>query len=114
MAFPFTCALYASSARNPTGRGMVETDMDAGPPKRRRRSLEKYQIVASYAVTSAELTSFNNWYRTDAGSGVNSFEWTDPRNSTVRIVRFSKSSPYAISQISPARWRIDVQLEEWS
>ena len=107
------CALYGSYSRNAPTRAVVRTQMEIGAPKTRRRStLAMYQITAAYAVNNSALTDFNNWYRSDISMGALSFDWTDPRNGTVRVVKFAEDG-YAISQLSPARWRIDVRLEEW-
>jgi hypothetical protein len=107
------CAIYGTYSRNAPSRAVVRTQMEVGPPKvRRRSSMGLYTITAAYAVTSAQLTSFNSWFRDDAGMGAISFDWTDPRSGTVRAVRFAEDG-YSIVQVSPKRWRLDVRLEEW-
>lgn len=115
--FPVPRAPLVSSygAAGPS-KAFTETQMEVGPPKRRRRSgVGLRRFSAEYQVTTAELAAFELWHRDETGMGTLTFDWPDPRTGTVRAVRFADSDGgYAIAELAPGQWRLSVSLEEWA
>ena len=73
--------LRSNYSRNPKNN-TIFTSMDVGPSKVRRRSTSTTDIVSiSIAVDIDELQTFETFYKTTLGYGVETFNFPDPENS---------------------------------
>lgn len=79
--------------------GLLVREPDAGPPEVRRRSTAGRQpIAAQYAVTAAQLATFELFVRDDLAGGALAFDWPHPRLGpvSVRIAVSAGEPPYQI------------------
>lgn len=90
---------------------VIRTQMDAGPPKTRRRSTAgplRWKM-GHPAYTTAELATFLRWFRVDAAHGSLSFDMTDPVFGGTKSFRFA--APPQWSPSGPDRYAVSVDLE---
>ncbi len=74
----------------------ISTDMETGPPKRRRRFSAAYASVqVPMIVTGTELAAFETFYETTLEGGSLSFTWTDPSDGATVTYQF----------VGPPAWR---------
>lgn len=72
----------------------IESQMDTGPAKIRRRftrSLRKFTI--SMQMTAAQVTAFESFWQTDCLGGSISFDWVHPRTRAAAVMRFRNPAP---------------------
>lgn len=72
----------------------VESAMDTGPAKIRRRftkSLRKFTI--SMQMTAAQVTTFETFWQTTVAGGSLSFDWVHPRTRAAATMRFRNPAP---------------------
>jgi len=68
---------------------MIETQMDAGPPKARRRYTAGYRIVTgSIVLTHAQRQILDDFYVTTLQGGALTFDWIHPITSQPATFRF--------------------------
>jgi hypothetical protein len=73
---------------------LLETTMEAGAPKARRRFTTDYrQISASIAMTAAQRATFETFFITTTQGGSLPFDWVDPVTQTAATFRFRKPVP---------------------
>jgi hypothetical protein len=90
---------------------IVRSQTDVGWAKTRRRaSAGPTRIVATYAMSGAQLTTFGTFLTYDIADRTLAFDWPHPRSGSSVSVRMT-----AVPQIAPAagadRWRVGVTLE---
>ena len=68
---------------------VLETQMDAGPPKARRRYTAGFRIVqGSLALTRAQYATLDDFYVNTLQGGALPFDWIHPITSAPVTVRF--------------------------
>jgi hypothetical protein len=72
----------------------VETNMDAGKVKMRRRfTMNVRSFSFTIMMTEAQAVIFEEFYETTLASGSLAFDWVHPRTRGVRTFRFRKPPP---------------------
>lgn len=98
----------------------VSTQMDAGPPKRRRRFSVGYGIYPmSFILTATQRSAFETFYRTTLEGGALAFDgFTDPTDgSSTATWQFTADgtprwTPITCGSSSSDRsWRVDMRWE---
>ena len=68
---------------------VVETQMDAGPPKARRRFTAGFRLVGgSLALTHAQRATLDTFYMDTLEGGALTFDWIHPITSAPATFRF--------------------------
>lgn len=76
---------------------VIRTEMDAGPPSRRRRYTAVIRNVSvQLIVTGAQRQTFDTFFRTTIAGGATAFDWEDPVTDATVSFAFR----------SPPRWRL--------
>jgi hypothetical protein len=81
---------YSESLQDQT----IESQMDAGPAKIRRRftkSLRKFEITMQ--MTAAQLTTFETFWNDTLKGGSLPFDWLHPRTRVAATLRFRLPAP---------------------
>ena len=96
------------------GASIIESEMELGPPKRRRRSTASPDSVSGVLhLTASQIDVFRNFVDNDLGGGVLPFVWHDfvaGANRTARI-KLQKDSAYTIKQTGKTDYHIQMTLE---
>jgi hypothetical protein len=93
---------------------VVESGVDSGPPKVRRRFTTQWRpIQATIWCTPDQVTAFETFFLTDTAGGVTAFTWVNPRTQSAKTFRFRRPSPQyrpfggGNVAISFALWQLD-------
>ena len=91
--WPSTLPIYVleNGYQEQLPKNMVETEMESGPPKARRRftkTFRRFQVTQIYDATQA--ATFEAFY---IAQGVQSFDWVHPRTRAAMSFRFSGPPP---------------------
>lgn len=87
---------------------MIVTEMDAGPPKIRRRYENQIRVVsASLNLTTAQKSTFQTFYNENIGA---EFTWIDPDDSSSVSCRFVQPAP-TYTRITPGRYTVSFAFE---
>jgi len=79
----------------------IESDVDAGPPKRRRNTTKRRIIqTVSLEFTGAQYAIFKTFYQDTLEDGALTFDWTDAVDDTAVEFRFAE--PPQVGQWTPA------------
>lgn len=92
----------------------IRTDMDAGPPKQRRRSTLVYDDVEfELVLTSAQLDSFKTFYSATLAR-VLPFDWQDWTQvaKPTATYRFRADRPPTYTYTSSNQWTVRISLEK--
>lgn len=72
---------------------VIETEMDSGPAKRRRRSMSAPKpYTMNMVLDISQVDIFEDWYDNTLQGGVKAFEWVDPIKRTPAYFQFTKPS----------------------
>lgn len=75
-------------------KNAVETEMESGPPKVRRRFTQVFRkFSVSMIMDQAQAAVFEAFYLTTCASGSIAFEWVHPRTRAAMTLRFTGSPP---------------------
>lgn len=91
---------------------VVESGMDTGPVKIRRRfttNVRRFQVVVQ--MTPEQMVDFENFYLNTCGAGSVAFEWVHPRTRVAKTFRFRKPVPTVTVAASGAIVRVQLNLE---
>lgn len=101
---------YASAEGYP----VIRTEMDTGPPKRRRRftaAVRRRRL--SMLCDETERETFRTFYRVDCFQGAGTFQMQDPEFAATKIITFGFASAPTIDAVEQGLyWRITLDLEE--
>ena len=90
---------------------VLETKMDVGRPKRRRRSTSTYEdFTFSMILDSTQLATLITFYKTTL-SEVLPFNWIDFRTGTAAIYKFTAPPKETWVGGDGEYWRVQFQLE---
>ncbi|CAB5220423.1 hypothetical protein UFOVP233_72 [uncultured Caudovirales phage] len=90
----------------------VETQMDAGPAKIRRRfttSTRRFQVTVQ--MTPEQAAIFETFYLTTLSGGSLPFDWVHPRTQVAKTFRFRRPPPTVQVAGSGAIVRYSMNLE---
>ncbi len=88
----------------------IRTQMDVGPPKRRRRytaELVQYQMMV--LLTEAQLATFETFYTSTLSHGADAFDWVDHRAGTTLEYAFVGRPQY--TPAGGGLWEVSFTLE---
>lgn len=72
----------------------LESSVDSGPPKARRRFTKNYRAIQCEIWCDADQADdFEDFYETDLAGGVLPFTWVNPVTQTAATFRFRGSPP---------------------
>lgn len=91
----------------------LETPMEQGPPKRRKRftaNIKRY--ACRVELSDAQKDTFVNFWKTTCNGGVTAFDWKDPgdQNLATIALRFANPPP-ATQRLAKDRWLASFTLE---
>jgi len=87
----------------------LRTEMDAGPPKVRRRYTAAYRTIkGEMALTAAQVATLDAFYLAEAG---NAFTFTHPRTGATVGARFAGPPQYSRMATATPHWRASVEIE---
>jgi len=91
----------------------IESSMDVGPPKSRRRSTASYRnIQVEMVVTVAQLATFEDFFETAAPDSV-PFTIEQPRTGSEVSCRIIGDPPYTLEPVGDGtiEWQLSLQLQ---
>jgi hypothetical protein len=90
----------------------IETNMDVGDPKSRRRFTGRRSIMTfGIIVTAYQKSIFDNFYDNTLVDGNQPFTWTDIETGETAVTFvFEKDSPPKHQPIGGTKWRIDMAI----
>lgn len=96
----------------PAGYGLVVTEMDAGPPKvRRRTSTQGLLMQASWVLSRDQLNEFQSFFEIDLAHGSLTFTAEHPLPPYPLVaMRFDPRSTPSLRKVGQDVWRLDAQL----
>lgn len=84
-------ALEIEGYRESPPNVVIRTQMDAGPPKTRRRNTANVRSISGVVtLTPAQLDTFNAFHDTDCAGGALPFDWVHPRTGAARSICFAQ------------------------
>lgn len=92
---------------------ILQTPMDAGPAKRRRRGAMPTTFSVGFHMTSAQVSTLETFVKTTI-SGTARFNFTHPRTGSsveVRIVPSSDGQLYTLTYLKPSTYLVTLNLE---
>lgn len=102
-------SLLEGAAESPTDP-VIRTDMDVGPAKRRARyTWAPRRFTVPLVLTTAQVATFETFYESTLGYGVDAFDWTHPR--TLASVSFAFVRRPDFAPIGAGYWRTSLDLE---
>ena len=116
-AFPSYPKLRFDGYGEPRESAVDRTQMESGPPKQLKvKSRVLVQRPVLYDLDSlADYNSFMTWFQTTVNYGADWFDWTDPRDSTLKAARIAEGKLDARAKNNAlSRWTVGFILETWS
>lgn len=102
--------LNEDSFRYAFGNTVIKTEMEVGPPKRRRRSTEAIDSIScTIDMEYDDISILKNFYDTTLNGGVDSFEFTDPFTLTTKEYKFD--GPPQVRPIGGRWFRVSMVWE---
>lgn len=92
---------------------IVQTPMDAGPAKRRRRGVMPTTFSCGFHMTATQVGTLETFVKTTI-SGTARFNFTHPRTGSsveVRIVPTDNGQLYTATYIKPSTYLVSLSLE---
>lgn len=112
--FPSYGTLLARGYKEQRQPVVQRTEMENGLPKQRQTAtLQMVRRPVTYRFTDTDYQSFVDWVRNTINNGVDWFNWTDPRTSTVkqaRIVGGDISDAMPVNSVAK-KWDVSFTLE---
>ncbi len=91
--------------------GTIETPVDAGPVKLRRRwTGDNTLITWSVGMTPSQYDTFLAFFKTTLAWGSLPFDWVQPRSQAVTTFRFRKPAP-KMTMDSPMQYTVQMNVE---
>ena len=92
---------------------VLATQMDQGPDKYRKRTTSNVQkFDTSFLMSSAQLTTFKTFFDDTISGGAATFDFPNPRTSTVETFRIDMSKgPPKIIPLSGGQYRVSFGME---
>jgi len=116
IAWPLPNARLLNGLSAEPGNARVRTDVEAGPPRMRRRFTAAVRHVTGRLVlTGADLVTFRDWGKLGLDEWTLPFAWTEPEADAAVDFRFI--DPPSWSLIVPGNlptnrlWSVELRLE---
>ncbi len=91
--------------------GIIETPVDAGPVKVRRRWTGDGTLLAlAVGMTPSQYDTFSTFYKTTLAAGSLPFDWVHPRTQAAITLRFRKPAP-KLAMVSQMQYTVQMNLE---
>jgi hypothetical protein len=91
--------------------GVIRSQNDVGASQARPRfTRTRMKSTLTIWVTSAQYTTFMDFYNTTIAQGSLPFYWTNPITGVQNTVKFL--APPKINAVNSIRWSVQCQLEE--
>ncbi len=98
---------YSESLPNQT----VESPMDSGPPKTRRRFTTNWRpITCTIWCTAEQADDFEEFFEDDLAGGSLSFTWVNPISQDAKIFKFMGGKPPRKRPFGSGNVAFDLQL----
>lgn len=90
---------------------VVATEMDAGPPKVRRRfTSQPVRARISHLFTEDQRTTFDDFVRNDLAGGALTFAAPHPISGNLAEMRFDPTSTPSLTPIGGGTWRLEADV----
>lgn len=90
---------------------VIKTQMDAGPPKRRRKTTSNIRVVnGSMLMTTDQWDDLVDFFQNTLKE-VSPFNLPEPGNDALDTLTVVFSSPPSRQYFSPGRWRVVLRFE---
>lgn len=90
---------------------VIESEVDRGPPKRRRASAaEACPVSAAFILTRSEHAAFSTWYDDTLAGGSAWFNWTHPITGAAVEAQFAGERAIKTTVIAGGRIKISCQM----
>jgi hypothetical protein len=90
---------------------VIKTQMDAGPPKRRRKTTANIQVISgSMILTTTQWNSLVTFFQDTLKETLN-FTLPEPGNDGVGTLNVVFSGPPQRQYFGPGRWRVALRFE---
>ncbi len=100
----------ANFARN-SSNNVIESQVDAGPAKIRRRFTVKSKLlVVNLDMTADQYNTFEDFFEVGCLSGAQPFTWVDPISQATATFRF-RLPPPQLTALDPNFFRLQLNLE---
>lgn len=94
-----------------TPENSIESTMDAGAPKSRRRFTANYvSFQVTIACSAAQADDFDTFFQTTLKDGNLAFDWVHPRKQTLATFRFRLPPPQKTPR---GGGNMDIQFNLW-
>lgn len=93
--------------------GLIVTEMDAGPPKRRRRyTAEMTRFNYGLVLTETQVNTLETFWETTLSMGVDAFDWVHPRTKSAASLAFVTRPTYVPAGAGywTAQFNLDLML----
>jgi hypothetical protein len=91
---------------------VLRSEMEAGPPKQRRRfSATTDKVAGQIIVTKAQLSTFNSFWDGDIAGGALAFDWQHPITGNPASMRFVEPFNVRLAQGSNDEYVVELKLE---
>lgn len=99
---------------------ILRTQMDAGPPSRRQRvTAFTRDVSVPLVLRGSQREDFEAWFEADLLGGAVAFEWTDPRDDSVKTFAFRAMPSWGLTRGGSAGttsehervWKTTLELE---
>jgi hypothetical protein len=112
-AWPSTLpqALFLAGYSGTFPNVMIKSDMDAGPPKVRRRLTANIEpVMGKVILSTAQLATFTTFFNDTLAGGSLRFSWTKPPAHSIACeMRFSEAPTY--TKVSDDDFEMSMSLE---
>lgn len=89
----------------------IETSMDAGPKKKRRKFTASVRDIAGQQImTNAQVELLRTFYNDTTAGGSIRFDWVDPRDDS-SVVEMRFKSPPKIQSFGGDAFQVQLALE---
>lgn len=88
----------------------LRTPMEMGPPKVRKRFIANVTpLDVAFKLTTAQVATFETFYKTDCSYGALSFTWVNPRTGVSASIRFQDVPK--VSHDEGGIWDVTCKME---
>lgn len=90
---------------------LEESEMDAGPPRTRRRfTAVEEAMTVSFLFSRAQLNTFRAWLKNDIAGGALPYDWEHPIDNVPCRVRIPKGSLPTYEKLGTNVWRVSFAI----
>src|SRR5437870_11881029 len=98
--------VFADGYKEEFPMNALRTQMDAGPPKMRRRYTAAFRpFTGTEIFTTAQVATLDTFFVTTLQGGALAFDWSHPRTGAAASVRFTK--PPVVTSLGGGVYRVE-------